>query len=76
MYKIQSILLNTSKFSLKSAVQYLFDHGFKIIKVDQTKNYYRFRQHDPKQLKKHGYNVMRTIKIIPGEIEYIVAYKE
>lgn len=76
MYKIQSILLNTSRFTLKSAVQYLYDHDFVIDKVDQTKKYYRFRQHDPKQLKKHGYNIMRTIKIIPGEIVYIVAYKE
>ena len=45
-----------------------------ILKVDETKNKYRFRQENPNLLKKKGYQKVITKKI-NNHIEFIIYYK-
>ena len=72
---LQSILLNKNRFTLKQAVQYLFIHGIKEIKkVDETNDWYRFRQVNPEMLKERGYTKFRNIIIIPNEVEFIISF--
>lgn len=59
MSKIQSLLLDRRFFkNRKQAIRWIKDHGFKILKIDTTQSYYRFRQFEPN--KKYKY---RTIPI-------------
>ena len=52
-----------------------FIHGIKKIKkVDETDDWYRFRQINPEILKKRGYTKFRNKVIIPNEVEFIFAY--
>lgn len=44
---VQSVLFDKRKWSLKDSKKYLRAHGFKHFAVDETSNYYRFRQIDP-----------------------------
>jgi len=72
---LQSILLNKNRFSLKQAVQYLYLHGIREIKkVDETDDWYRFRQVNPEMLKERGYTKFRNKVIIPNEVEFIFAF--
>jgi hypothetical protein len=48
MSKVQTVLIPRSKFTMLRAVNWLKKHGYKYLKVDVTKNYYRFRQKTPK----------------------------
>jgi len=47
--KIQSILIDTSKFTLKKAYDWVTTHGFKHNKIDIKDRYYRFRQFNPER---------------------------
>jgi hypothetical protein len=73
MYKIQSILFYKKKYSLLDAIDFLMRHNYKIKKLDETKNYYRFRQYDPNYLKKRGYSRVISKKIGKG-ILFIIYY--
>lgn len=55
---IQSVLFNKDTYTLKTALNYLKKHNLKYNKVDETQNYYRFRQFDPPK----GNYFMKTIK--------------
>ena len=59
--KIQSILIDTSKFTLRKAYDWVTTHGFKHNKVDIKPKYYRFRQFNPKSSKQY-----RTIDLTNG----------
>lgn len=48
---IQTVLVHRCNRTLKDAEKWIEDHGFKNKKVDETRNYYRFRQYDPKHFK-------------------------
>lgn len=74
-YILQSVLLNRNRFTLSQAVKYMEIHNLKVKKVDETEHFYRFRQVAPSTLMKQGYNKMRTKVIVPGEVEFIFAYK-
>jgi hypothetical protein len=54
--EVQSVLFDKDKWTVEDAKQWLKDHDFKGLEVDQTENTLRFRQHDPGQ-----YERMRTI---------------
>lgn len=47
MSEIQSVLLNKNLYDIDSAIKWIIDHKFKLIKLDITNNFYRFRQKDP-----------------------------
>jgi len=75
-YVIQSVLLNSNRFTLKQAVHYMVQHGFIVKKVDETNNFFRFRQVSPAILKREGYTTFITKVIVPREVEYVIAYKD
>lgn len=59
---IQSVLLSKKYFkNLQSAEDWIERHGFKLIKVHSTQDYYRFRQFEPNDKKKY-----RTIDVSEG----------
>lgn len=66
---IQSVLFERSKFTIPKAIKYLEKRNMKILKVDITKNYLRFRQEEPNK-RNHYINVHGDI---PG-VHYIVMY--
>lgn len=68
MSKIQSILFDRRMFTISSAIQWLEKHKFKHNKVDIKRNYYRFRQFNPKP-----YDNYRTIILKIG-IKAIMEY--
>lgn len=76
MYKIQSVLLNKNYYTLKEATKFIVDNKFKIKKVDETNNWYRFRQVAPSSMKRDGYTKLRTKVILPELIQIIIGYKE
>ena len=59
--KIQSILIDTNKFTLRKAYDWVVNHEFKHNKIDIKNKYYRFRQITPKPNKQY-----RTIELTDG----------
>ena len=73
---IQSIIFDKKKYSKAKAIYYLKMKGHKYNKIDETQNYYRFRQVTPMTAVKTnviGVKYM-TLDMKPG-IKYIVYYK-
>jgi hypothetical protein len=76
-YKIQSILFNSQKNTLKEAIDFLISHDYLSKKLDITDQYYRFRQISPEKLEKEGFNQYRTITIDPiNDIKFIIVYNK
>jgi len=44
---LQTILFRKEKFSMMDSILWLMKHGYKYEKVDETREFYRFRQHEP-----------------------------
>ena len=74
IYKIQSVLFNKNKISLEDSIKKVLEMGYKVKKVDETKNLYRFRQIPPITLKKQGFTNYHNKKISPL-ITLVIAYK-
>jgi hypothetical protein len=55
---VQSVLIPKNKFTKIQAIEYIMEH-FELIKMDETPNYYRFRQHKPN---KTSHYVSKKIK--------------
>jgi hypothetical protein len=54
-YKIASVYyLPKKKYTLENAKSFLKQHGYKINKVDDENNYFKFRQLSPQTLRKMG----------------------
>ncbi len=70
---IQSIIFDKKVWDLSNAKKWLKKHGLKH-SVDEKPNFLRFRQVDPKLLKKDGYNKYRTIKL-NNDVEMIICAK-
>lgn len=76
MYKLQSIIFNKQYFSLKESMEWILQNGYSLFgKVDETKHFYRFRQNNPKMLKKQGFNKVVT-KDIHNGVKFILFYNE
>jgi len=74
---IQSIIFNKNLNTLDYCLKWLIDNDYKIKKIDETNNYYRFRQLEPSLLKKQGYNIYRNKLIdINKKIYLIIAYND
>jgi len=77
MYQIQSIVINKHKMDLDKAIKWVHLHSYKLNKIDETENEYRFRQEDPKLLKSLGYTNYKTLLIDKiHDIKLIIVYKE
>lgn len=75
MYKIQSIIFKKSIWSINECINWLINNNKKYKKIDETKNFYRFRQINPETLIKQGYTIPRTKKLNDG-IELIIYYND
>jgi hypothetical protein len=73
-YRIQSVLIDNRKYNLQEAVDFLVKNNFKYSKVDKTLNFWRFRQFEPAELRRKGFNTYINKKLNNG-IGYIIAYK-
>lgn len=70
MSYVQSVLFDRDVFSKADATKWLNKNGFISIKVDKTKNYYRFRQVSPIE----G-NDYRIKKVTPG-IKFVLGFTQ
>ena len=74
LYKVQSILFDKNKISMDDAIKWIIEHKYKVKKVDETKNLYRFRQIAPSSLKRQGYDIYHNHRI-NDIIMLVLAYK-
>jgi len=75
-YKIASIYLPKRDYTLENAKSFLKHHGYKINKVDDENNYFKFRQLTPQTLRKYGYVDYKTKQLGKSGILLIIAYKD
>jgi len=73
---IQSILIPKANYTLAAAKKWLKDRGHEIVfegkQVHETKDYYRFRQAEPK--KKYNYRIIKIPK--SKGIKFIVGFEK
>ena len=62
--KVQSVWLKKDRFSKDAAINWITKNGFRLLKVDSMRNFYKFRQFSPN---KQEYN-FRTLKPQAGII--------
>jgi hypothetical protein len=74
-YQIQSILFEKPYYTRDEAINSMINLKGKLRKIDETKDYYRFRQLEPANLKKRGYNQVRTKEVSKG-MKFIIYYRE
>ena len=74
--KITNIYLPKKNYTLENAKSFLKQHGYKINKVDDENNYFKFRQLTFKTLKKYGFFDYRTKQLGKSGILLIIAYKD
>jgi hypothetical protein len=70
---VQSVLLCKAHFTKEQAKHWIVTHGYKLSTPDVTNRYYRFRQHNPKNLEALHMR-FRTIPL-GKEGDLIIAYK-
>jgi hypothetical protein len=76
-YRVQSVLFDKTKNTLKYAYEFLDRNGLKNKGVDEKEETYRFRQYNPSYLKKLGFTEYRTIPIdVKRGIQYVIVYKQ
>jgi hypothetical protein len=75
-YKIASVYLPKKNYTLENAKSFLKHHGYKINKVDDENNYFKFRQLTPQTLRKYGYVDYKTKQLGKSGILLIIAYKD
>ena len=72
---VQSVIFDSKKWSIIDAANWLLNNDYQVIKIDQPDQFIRFRQVNPKDLKKHGYTNYRTKKLGKSGIELILAFR-
>jgi hypothetical protein len=68
------VLFDKNKIKMDDAIKWILEHGYKVKKVDETKNLYRFRQIAPSSLERQNYRVYHNHKI-NDIIMLVLAYK-
>lgn len=66
---IQSVMINRHQHTEAEAREWLTKHGFKSDGMDTTKNWMRFRQHDPAEYKR------LRIKTIHSGLKFVIGWK-
>jgi hypothetical protein len=74
-YKVQSVIFDKTKYTLKEAKKWLKENNYKMPKVDEKENTLRFRQEDPDEVEKMGFTEYRTKDLGNGDIKLIIVYK-
>lgn len=74
-YYLQSVLIPKTLYKLDDAIKWIDNHQFKLKKIDETVNYYRFRQINPNYIENLGYTNYK-IKTLSNGIELVLAYKK
>ena len=72
MYIIQSIIFNKDTIGLPDAIRWCVQNGFKVYKVDETKNTYSMRQYALNDLKQNGYAKFR-IRRLSASVALVIA---
>ena len=76
---VQSIMFDKHRNTLPQAYAWLKKHGYKIKKIDETNNYYRFRQISPSEIdKKNSPYLTHYVNKLVDEhkiIYLVLAYK-
>lgn len=65
---IQSVIIDKRFYSLQQAINYINLHGYKLKKVDETKNFYRFRQFSPKKYDNY------YVKDLKNNVKLVIGY--
>ena len=75
-YKLQSIIFNKHLNTLNEVYNFIREHNYNIMKIDETKNYYRVRQLSPSILRREGYldYIEKTIDL-ERDIKFVIVYK-
>jgi hypothetical protein len=73
-YVVQSVIFDSSKYSIASARKWLRENNYKSPKVDVEQNTLRFRQIDPKKVEKDGYTKYRNTKLGRSGITLVLVY--
>jgi len=78
MSNVQSVIIDKRFYSFQQAVNYITqlifresenEHGYKLKKVDETKNFYRFRQFSPKKFDKY------YVKDLKNNVKLVIGYE-
>jgi len=72
---IQSVLIDKNNYDLIDALLYILKNNYKANKIDESDNYFRFRQVEPVILYKKGFDKYKTIKGLEEGTKIIIAYK-
>ena len=72
---IQSVLIDKNNYNLIDAILYILKNKYKADKIDESDNYFRFRQVEPVILDNKGFERYKTIKGIEDGTKFIIAYK-
>lgn len=56
--EIQSVLFPKTKFTASSSQSWMKSHGYHTTKMDETENYYRYRQRSPKSFKRGSFRII------------------
>lgn len=74
--RVQSILFDKTKSTLRSARAFLKRNEFKDKGVDEKEETYRFRQYNPTYLRRLGFTEYRTLMVDPAKnIRFVLAYR-
>jgi hypothetical protein len=65
---LQTILVPKSNYTEKEAIKWIEQNKYKLLKIDETTNFYRFRQTIP------GKNVKYYTKTLPNGIKLVFEY--
>lgn len=72
---VQAVLFKNDGWDLRRSMKWLEDNHFKAKKVDITKNYFRFRIHEPYDLKQKGFTHYANKTIEDKDIILVISYK-
>ena len=74
-YKVQSVIFDSTKWTIIDSANWLLNNDFEVIEIDETANYIIFKQLDPSILKQLGYTVYKKVSLNKTGIEMIQVFK-
>ena len=74
-YKVQSVIFDSTKWTIIDAANYLLNNDFEVIEIDESDNYIIFKQIDASVLKELGYTVYKKVRLAKSGIEMIQVFK-
>ena len=74
-YKVQSVIFDSTKWSIIDAANFLLNNEFDVIEIDESDNYIIFKQIDASVLKQLGYTVYKKVRLAKSGIEMIQVFK-